>query len=85
LGEDGSETSYTAKLVPTTYNQRFTTGTTILTNDRQIYISSVGLAAMVSQVGDIVAAGGLDYHIIDADPNNYDSATSVVFICKGRQ
>ncbi len=83
LGGDGTETSYPATLVPMTYDQRYVNGTTILTTDRQIYISSVGLA-VVPQVGDIVSAGGVEYHVINADPNNYDGITNVVFIVQGR-
>ncbi|MGR9149605.1 hypothetical protein ACU8MT_09090 [Rhizobium leguminosarum] len=83
LGGDGTETLYTAKLVPMTYDQRYINGTTILTTDRQIYISSVGLA-VVPRVGDIAIAVGVEYHVIAADPNNYDDATNVVFIIQGR-
>lgn len=83
LGGSGSETSYTAKLVPMTYDQRYINGTTILTTDRQLYISSVGLA-VVPRVGDIAIAGGVEYQVINADPNNYDGVTNVVFICQGR-
>jgi len=82
-GGDGSETDYTAILVPMTYEQRYVNGTTILTNDREVYISSVGLA-IVPQVGDIVSAGGVDYRVVDADTNNYDGVTNVVFIVQGR-
>lgn len=83
LGGDGTVTPYPAKLVPMTYDQRYVDGTTILANDRQVYISSVGLA-IVPQVGDIVSAGGMDYHVVNADPNNYDGVTNVVFIVQGR-
>lgn len=82
-GGEGSTIAYPAKLVPMTYDQRYVNGTTILTNDRQVYISSVGLA-VVPQVGDIVSAGGVDYHVINADPNNYDGLTNVVHIVQGR-
>ncbi|MDJ1632252.1 hypothetical protein [Rhizobium rhizogenes] len=82
-GGDPEPEKYPAKLVPMTYDQRYINGTTILTNDRQVYISSVGLA-VVPQVGDIVSAGGVDYHVIAADPNNYDGMTNVVFIVQGR-
>lgn len=83
LGGDGTETVYPATLVPMTYDQRYINGTTILTTDRQIYISSVGLA-VVPQVGDIVSAGGVEYHVINADPNNYDGIVNVVHIVQGR-
>jgi hypothetical protein len=83
LGGDGTEANYPATLVPMTYDQRYVNGTTILTTDRQIYISSVGIA-VVPQVGDIVSAGGVEYHVINADPNNYDGITNVVFIVQGR-
>lgn len=83
LGGDGSTTAYPARLVPMTYDQRYVNGTSILTTDRQLYISSVGLA-VVPQVGDIASAGGVDYLIVAGDPNNYDGVTNVVFICQGR-
>lgn len=83
FGGDPTVTSYPAKLVPMTYDQRYVDGTTILTSDRQIYISSVGLA-IAPQVGDIATAGGVDFHIVNVDPNNYDGVTSVVFIVQGR-
>jgi hypothetical protein len=83
LGGDGTVTPYPATLVPMTYDQRYVDGSTILANDRQIYISSVGLA-IVPQVGDIVTAGGVDYHVVNADPNNFDGVTNVVFIVQGR-
>ncbi|MDX0801646.1 hypothetical protein GOD37_22015 [Sinorhizobium medicae] len=82
-GGDPVETSYTAQLVPMTYDQRYIDGTTITTADRQIYISSLGLA-IVPTVGDVIAAGGVEYHVIAADPNNYDGVTNVVFIVQGR-
>ncbi len=83
LGGDGTPTPYPATLVPMNYDQRYIDGTTILTTDRQIYISSVGLAVL-PQVGDIISAGDVDYHVINADPNNYDGVTNVVFIVQGR-
>jgi hypothetical protein len=83
LGGDPTDTSYPATLVPMTYDQRYVNGTTILTSDRQIYISSVGLA-IVPTVGDVVVAGGVEYHCVAADPNNYDGVTNVVFIVQGR-
>ncbi|MDP9809360.1 hypothetical protein J2W42_002208 [Rhizobium tibeticum] len=83
LGGDPVETSYPANLVPMTYDQRYIDGTTILTTDRQIYISSVGLT-VVPQVGDIAVAGRVEYHVINADPNNYDGHVNVVFIVQGR-
>ncbi|MGR9076256.1 hypothetical protein [Rhizobium leguminosarum] len=83
LGGDGTETLHTVKLVPMTYDQRYINETTILTTDREIYISSMGLA-VVPQVGDIAAAGGVDYHIIASDPNNYDGVTNVIFVVQGR-
>ncbi|UFX09051.1 hypothetical protein [Sinorhizobium meliloti] len=82
-GGDPVPVEYTAKLVPMTYDQRYIDGTTITTADRQIYISSVGLA-IVPTVGDVIAAGGVEYHVIAADPNNYDGVTNVVFIVQGR-
>ncbi len=82
-GGEGSTVSNPAKLVPMTYDQRYVDGTTILANDRQIYISSVGLA-IVPRVGDIISAGDVDYRVVNADTNNYDGVTNVVFIVQGR-
>lgn len=82
-GGEGTETAYPATLVPMSYDQRFIDGTNITTADRQIYISSVGLAIEPAP-GDIVTAGGVTYHVIAGDPNNYDGITSVVFIVQGR-
>ncbi len=83
LGGDRTVTPYPAKIVPVTYDQRYIDGTTILANDRQMYISSLGLA-IVPQVGDIVSAGGVDYHVVNVDPNNYDGVTNVIFMVQGR-
>lgn len=83
VGGDPVEVGYPATLVPVTYDQRYVNGTTITTADRQIYISSVGLAIEPS-VGDIITAGGKTYHVIASDPNNYDGLTNVVFIVQGR-
>ncbi|MBP1845918.1 hypothetical protein J2046_004192 [Rhizobium petrolearium] len=83
FGGDPTVTSYPAKLVPMTYDERYVDGTNITSADRQIYISSVGLA-IVPQVGDIVTAGDVDFHIVNVDPHNYDSVTNVVFIVQGR-
>lgn len=83
LGGDGTTTSYPATLVPMTYDARYVNGTTIISSDRQIYVSAVGLA-IVPAVGDVVTAGGVDYRIVATDPNNFDGATNVVFICQGR-
>lgn len=82
-GGEPVEVSYPATLVPMTYDQRYIDGTNITTADRQIYISSVGLAIEPAP-GDIVTAGGKAYHIIAGDPNNYDGVTNVVFIVQGR-
>lgn len=83
LGGDGTTTSYPATLVPMTYDARYVNGTTIISSDRQIYVSAIGLA-IVPAVGDVVTAGGVDYRIVATDPNNFDGATNVVFICQGR-
>ncbi|WP_105436413.1 hypothetical protein [Neorhizobium tomejilense] len=82
-GGSGTETAYPAKLVPLTYDHRYIDGTNITTADRQVYISSDGLA-IVPAPGDIVTAGGVTYHIIAGDPNNYDGITNVVVIVQGR-
>ena len=84
LGGDPVPTPYSAKMVPMTYDQRYVNGTSILSTDRQIYISSVGLA-IVPSVGDVVAtADGTQYLIVDGDRNNYDGVTPVVHIVQGR-
>ncbi|OJF97581.1 hypothetical protein [Pararhizobium antarcticum] len=83
LGGDPVETAYPATLVPLTYDARYINGTTITTADREIYISSVGLG-IEPEAGDLVSAGGVQYHIVAADPNNFDGATNVVFIIQGR-
>ncbi|MFQ6184378.1 hypothetical protein ACLMJV_20830 [Sinorhizobium meliloti] len=82
-GGDPVETSYPAKLVPMEYDAREVDGTVILSGDMEIYISSVGLA-VVPGVGDHVTANGKTFRIINADPNNYDGVTNVVFIVQGR-
>lgn len=82
-GGDGTTTTYAATLVPMTYDARYVNGTTIQATDRQIYVSSVGLA-IVPAVGDVVTAGGVDYRVVNADTNNFDGVTSVVFILQGR-
>jgi len=83
FGGDPTVTSYPAKLVPMTYDQRYIDGTNILTSDRQIYISAVELA-IEPQVGDIATAGGVDFHIVNMDPYNFDGIVNVVFVCQGR-
>ncbi|MQX21159.1 hypothetical protein GHJ84_09155 [Sinorhizobium meliloti] len=76
-------TSYPATLVPMAYEARYIDGTVIQTGDMQIYISSVGLA-IEPTVGDVVTANGVDYAIINGDPNKYDGITPVVFIVQAR-
>jgi hypothetical protein len=82
-GGDPVETAYTATLVPMAYDARYINGTTILTGDMQIYISSVGLTVEPAP-GDIVTANGKAYRVVNADPNNYDGMTNVVHIVQGR-
>ena len=82
-GGDPVETAYTAALVPMAYDARYINGTTILTGDMQIYISSVGLAIEPAP-GDIVTANGKQYAVINADPQKYDGITPVVHILQGR-
>lgn len=82
-GGEPTETALPATLVPMTYDQRYIDGTNITTADRQIYISSVGLA-IEPTVGDIITAGGKTFHVIAGDPNNYDGITNVVLIVQGR-
>ncbi|MDW9668077.1 hypothetical protein [Sinorhizobium meliloti] len=76
-------TSYPATLVPMAYEARYIDGTVIQTGDMQIYISAVGLS-IEPTVGDVVTANGVDYAIINGDPNKYDGITPVVFIVQGR-
>lgn len=76
-------TSYPATLVPMAYEARYIDGTVIRTGDIQIYISAVGIA-IEPTVGDIVAANGTDYAIVNGDPNKYDGVTNVVFVVHGR-
>lgn len=83
FGGDPVPVEYPATLVPMTYDQRYIDGMNITSADRQIYISSVGLA-IVPRVGDIATAGGVDFHIVNADPQNYDGLTNVVHIVQGR-
>ncbi|NTE87201.1 hypothetical protein [Agrobacterium rubi] len=82
-GGDPVETAYTATLVPMSYDARYINGTTILTGDMQIYISSVGLAIEPAP-GDLVTANGKQYAVINADPQKYDGITPVVHILQGR-
>ncbi|APG91148.1 hypothetical protein [Sinorhizobium americanum] len=82
-GGDPVPTPHTATLVPMQYEAKEIDGTEILAGDMQIYISSVGLA-IVPTVGDLVSASGKTFRIINADPNNYDGLTNVVFIVQGR-
>jgi hypothetical protein len=65
-----------------TYDPRNIDGTTILTTDRQLYIRP-SAAAVVPRVGDRIA-GGVEYHLIAADPNYYDGVTNVLFVVQGR-
>lgn len=82
-GGDPVETTYPVTLVPMAYDARNIDGTVIKTGDVQIYIAAVELA-IVPTVGDLVTAGGEGYRIVNADPNNYDGVTNVVFIVQGR-
>lgn len=82
-GGEPTVTIYPATLVPMAYEARFIDGTVIRAGDMQIYIASVGLP-IVPAPGDIVSANGADYRVINADPNNYDGVTNVVFIVQGR-
>lgn len=82
-GGEGTETSYPAKLVPMAYSAREIDNTNILAGDMQIYISSVGLA-IEPKPGDLVSASGKTFRIINGDPQNYDGAVNVVFICQAR-
>ena len=83
LGGEPVPTSYPATLVPMAYEARYIDGTVIRTGDMQIYISAVGLP-IEPTVGDIVAANGTDYAIVNGDPNKYDGVTNVVFVVHGR-
>ena len=83
LGGEPVPTPYPATLVPMAYEARYIDGTVIRSGDMQIYISAVGLA-IEPTIGDIVAANGTDYAIVNGDPNKYDGVTVVVFIVQGR-
>ncbi|MDW9568067.1 hypothetical protein GHK65_28675 [Sinorhizobium meliloti] len=76
-------TSYPATLVPMAYEARYIDGSVILAGDAQIYISSFGLS-ITPQVGDHVVANGIEYSIVNMDPNNFDGVTNVVYICQAR-
>ena len=82
-GGDPVETAYPATLVPMAYDARNIDGTVIKTGDVQIYISAVEMA-IVPTVGGLVTVAGVGYRIVNADPNNYDGVTDVVFIVQGR-
>ena len=82
-GGDGTETAHTASLVPMAYSAREIDGTVILAGDMQIYISAIGLPITPSP-GDLVAANGKTFRIINADPNLYDGQTPVVHIVQVR-
>lgn len=82
-GGDPVETAYPAVMVQMAYDQRYVDGTTIRAGDVQIYISSVGLPIKPS-VGDTVLCGGVEYLVMNADPNNFDGQTNVVHIVQGR-
>lgn len=82
-GGDGTETVYTAKLVPVAYKAHEIDGTVIQSGDVQIYISSVGLA-ITPIPGDLADCNGKTYRIIKSDPNLYDGVTLVVHICQAR-
>ncbi|QIG67253.1 hypothetical protein EVB37_017 [Rhizobium phage RHph_TM3_3_3] len=83
-GGDGTPSDYPCILVPMTYDQRYVDGTNVRSADRQLYISSVGLAIKPTVGDQAVTADGTAYHIVASDPNNYDGVTDVVFICQGR-
>ncbi|MGF6157773.1 hypothetical protein M2267_003032 [Ensifer sp. KUDG1] len=83
LGGEPVPMPYPATLVPMAYEARYIDGTTIKAGDMQICISSVGLA-IEPTVGDVVTANGIDYAIVNGDPNKYDGITAVVFIVQGR-
>lgn len=82
-GGDGTETAYTAKLVPMAYKVNEIDGTVILNGDVQLYISSVDLA-ITPIPGDLTDCNGKSYRIIKSDPNLYDGVTPVVHICQAR-
>lgn len=83
LGGDGTTTSYPATLFPNAIDKKYANGSSIVVGDVEIYVSSIGLA-IVPAVGDVVTAGGVDYRIVNADPQNYDGVTNVVYILQGR-
>lgn len=83
LGGEPVLTPYPATLVPMSYEARYVDGTVVQHGDVQVYISSVGLP-ITPQVGDHVVANGVEYSIVNTEPNVYDGQTSVVHICQAR-
>lgn len=83
-GGDGTPVDYPCIMVPMTYDHRYIDGTNIRSSDRQLYISSVGLSIKPTVGDQALTADGTAYHIVAADPNNYDGVTDVVFIVQGR-
>ncbi|GAA3113528.1 hypothetical protein GCM10010520_67060 [Rhizobium viscosum] len=76
--------TYPATIVPISYDQRYIDGTNIRSSDRQLDISSVGLAIKPTVGDQALTADGTAYHIIAGDPNNFYGAIDVVFIVQGR-
>lgn len=82
-GGEPTPTPHPARVVVMKYDARYVDGTVILANDVQIYISAIGLT-IEPKVGMQVQVGSVQYLIINIDPNRFDGATPVVYVCQGR-
>ena len=82
-GGEPTPTPHPARVVVMKYDARYVDGTVILANDVQIYISAIGLS-IEPKVGMLVQVGSVQYLIIHIDPNRFDGATPVVYVCQGR-
>jgi hypothetical protein len=82
-GGDPIPVEHDCRVVIMAYDQRYVNGTTILAGDVQLYISAIGLT-VEPEVGMVVQAGGKSYLIVNMDPNRFDGATPVVYVCQAR-
>lgn len=84
VGGDPEDVEHPARMFPDKYAAREIDGTVIKAGDVKLYISSVGLTVEPTVGMYAVMADGTSYRIENADPNNYDGITNVVFIVQGR-
>ena len=82
-GGEPTPTPHACRAVVMKYDARYVDGTVILANDVQIYISAINLT-VEPKVGMYVDVGGTRYIIVNIDPNRFDGATPVVYVCQGR-